>query len=369
MPLHSVLTVVRYSEIGTKGDNRGFFEELLARNIMAKLNEHGISGKINIEQARLVIETESDIGFILSKIFGVSSFSVAERVNSTQEEIERKISEIRIHGSFRVSVNRRSKDFPLTSQDFASKLGEIILDNNPSAKVDLHNYDVNIGVDIGKDFTYIYTKSEQGPGGIPVRTQGKGVVLISGGIDSPVAAYMMLKRGMEISLIHYFQSSRLLEKVFRNKELLEQYSPYPIEIKIMDHRKLLGPTVLKLRERKEERWTCIFCKRIMYEEAEKYAREIGAKAIVTGENLGQVASQTLDNLATIEEKIDIPIFRPLIGFDKIEIEQISERIGAFDIFLSVSSSCDCYFLPPRPRTRSNIDDLKLIENNMRTGIE
>jgi len=359
-----VLTLVRYSEIGTKGDNRGFFEELLARNIKAKLNEYDIRSKIDIEQSRLVIETDRDISFILSKVFGIASFSIVERVNSNPEEIERKISMLSIEGKFRVSVNRRSKDFPFTSQEYASKLGEIILNNNPKATVDLHNYEKNIGVDIGKDYTYIYTKTEEGPGGIPVRTQGRGVVLISGGIDSPVAAYMMLKRGMEISLIHYFQSSRLLEKVFRNKELLEQYSPYPIEIKIMDHRKLLGPTVLKLKQRGEEKWTCIFCKRIMYEEAEKYAKEINAKAIITGENLGQVASQTLDNLNTIEEKIQMPIFRPLIGFDKIEIEKISEKIGAFDIFLSVASSCDCYFLPPRPRTRSNIEDLKVIENEM-----
>ncbi len=364
MPFPYVLTLVRYSEIGTKGDNRGFFEELLARNIMAKLNEFGIEAKIEIEQTRLIIDTPVDISSILSTVFGIASFSVAERVNSTTKDIEERISDIRINGTFRVSVNRRYKEFPYTSQDYSSRLGEIILSNNPEARVDLHNYEFNIGVDIGREHTYIYTKSQEGPGGIPVRTQGRGVVLISGGIDSPVAAYMMLKRGMEISLIHYFQSARLLEKVFRNKELLEKYSPYPIEIKIMDHRKLLGPTVLKLREKGEEKWTCIFCKRIMYEEAQKYAEEIGAKAIVTGENLGQVASQTLDNLNTIEEKITIPVFRPLIGFDKIEIERMSEKIGAFDIFLSIPSSCDCYFLPSRPRTRSKIEDLKIIENDM-----
>ena len=359
-----MLTLARYSEIGTKGDNRGYFEELLARNIMAKLNENGIKGKVNIEQTRLIVETDNRIDHILSKVFGISSFSPVDRVRTDPDSIESFVSSIKISGPFRVSVNRRDKNFPFTSQDYSAHLGELILNNNPGAKVDLHNFETKVGVDIGRDFTYVYTETFPGPGGIPVRTQGKGVLLISGGIDSPVAGYLMLKRGMELSLIHYFQSSRLLEKVFRNKELLETYSPYPIEIKIMDHRKLLGPTVLKLRANKEERWTCLFCKRIMYDEGEKYAKEVGAKAIITGEDLGQVASQTLDNLNTIEEKISMPVFRPLIGFDKIEIEEISQRIGAYDIFLSISSSCDCYFLPPRPRTKSNIEDLKIIENKI-----
>lgn len=356
-----MLTLVRYSEIGTKGDNRSYFEELLARNIMAKLNENSIRANVRREETRLIVESEVSVSHILSRVFGISSFSIVERVNSTVEDIEKIVSSKEIKGKFRVTVNRRSKDFPMTSQEFSARLGELVLNLNKDAKVDLFNYDTNIGVDIGSEYTYVYFNVIQGPGGLPVRSQGKGVALISGGIDSPVASYLMLKRGMELNLIHYFQSSRLLEKVFRNKELLEQYSPYPIEIKIMDHRKMIGKTVMELRKNKQERWTCIFCKREMYQEGENYAREIGAKAIVTGEDLGQVASQTLDNLNTIEEKITMPIFRPLIGFDKIEIEKISEKIGAFDIFLSDTASCDCYFLPPRPRTKSSIEEMKEIE--------
>lgn len=356
-----MLTLVRYSEIGTKGDNRNYFEELLARNIMAKLNENSISGKVKREETRLIVETDIPIGHILSRVFGISSFSIVDRVKSTVEAIESLVLSREVKGKFRVTVNRRDKNFPITSQEFSARLGEIVLRLNNEAKVDLFDYETNIGVDIGSKNSYIYYQVSQGPGGIPVRSQGKGVALISGGIDSPVASYLMMKRGMEISLIHYFQSSRLLEKVFRNKELLEQYSPYPIEIKIMDHRKMIGKTVMELRKSKQERWTCIFCKRAMYQEGENYAKEIGAKAIITGEDLGQVASQTLDNLNTIEEKISMPIFRPLIGFDKIEIEKISEKIGAFDIFLSESTSCDCHFLPPRPRTRSNIQEMKEIE--------
>ncbi|MEM0128490.1 MAG: tRNA uracil 4-sulfurtransferase ThiI [Thermoplasmatales archaeon] len=359
-----MFTLVRYSEIGTKGDNRGYFEELLRRNIMAKLNENSIWGEVGIEESRLVIESHEPLEGILSKIFGISSFSVATRVNSTPDEIEDALSGISVKGSFRVTVNRRDKSFPFTSQEYSARLGELILSRNPGAKVSLRDYDVNVGVDIGSRFTYIYDNSLSGPGGMPVRSQGKGVALISGGIDSPVAAYMMMKRGMELSLIHYFQSSRLLEKVIRNKEFLEQFSPYPIEIKIVDHRKMIGKTVMELRKRGEERWTCIFCKREMYREGEKYAVEIGAKGIITGEDLGQVASQTLENLNTIEEKTTIPVFRPLIGFDKLEIEQLSEKIGLFDIFLSDTTSCDCYFLPPRPRTRSSIEEFKLIEEKI-----
>lgn len=356
-----MLYLIRYSEIGTKGDNRSFFEGLLARNLKAKMNEKGIKGEVNVEQARLIVKTDSEISDILKKTFGIASFSVAERINPDPQIIKNFFSNIKIDKKFRVTVNRRSKNFPYTSQDFAGVLGEIVKNNNPNARVDLENYEINLGLDIGDDWAYFYDNITDGPGGIPVRSQGKGVVLISGGIDSPVAAYMMLKRGMEISLIHYFQSSRLLEKVFRNKELLEEYSPYPIEIKIVDHRKLLGPTVLKLRKEGKEKWTCIFCKNLMYKEAEKYAREIGAKAIVTGENLGQVASQTLDNLATIESDFHFPIFRPLIGFDKLEIERISEKIGAFDIFVSIPSSCDCFFLPPRPKTRSDTEEFLKLE--------
>jgi len=356
-----MLYLIRYSEIGTKGDNRSFFEGLLARNIKAKMNEKGISGDIKIEQARLVVNTETNINDILKKTFGIASFSIVKKINPNPDDIKSFFSNLKVDKKFRVSVNRRSKNFPYSSQEFAGILGEIVLKNNPQAKVDLENYDINLGLDIGDDWSYFYDNIYDGPGGIPVRSQGKGVVLISGGIDSPVAAYLMLKRGMEISLIHYFQSSRLLEKVFRNKELLEEYSPYPIEIKIVDHRKLLGPTVLKLRKEGKERWTCLFCKNLMYKEAEKYAKEIGARAIVTGENLGQVASQTLDNLATIESDFHFPIFRPLIGFDKLEIEKISEKIGAFDIFISVASSCDCFFLPPRPKTRSDSSEFLELE--------
>jgi thiamine biosynthesis protein ThiI len=356
-----VLTLIRYSEIGTKGDNRSYFEELLARNIMAKLNENSIRGSVKTEESRLIAETEERIDHIISKVFGISSFSVVERIASDPDEIQMRISQMRIEGKFRVTVNRRDKNFPVTSQEFSAKLGEVILKSNPEAMVDLFNYDKNIGVDIGSRYAYIYDETTQGAGGMPVRSQGKGVALISGGIDSPVAAYMMMKRGMELSLIHYFQSSRLLEKVFRNKELLEQYSPYPIEIKIMDHRKMIGETVKELRKNGEQRWTCIFCKREMYKEGENYAREIGGKAIITGEDLGQVASQTLDNINTIEEKISIPVFRPLIGFDKIEIENLSEKIGAFNIFLSDTTSCDCYFLPSRPRTKSSLEEMKEVE--------
>jgi len=356
-----MLCLIDTQRHGTKGDNRSFFEGLLARNIKAKMNEKGISGDIKIEQARLVVNTETNINDILKKTFGIASFSIVKKINTNPDEIKSFFSNLKVDKKFRVSVNRRSKNFPYSSQEFAGILGEIVLKNNPQAKVDLENYDINLGLDIGDDWSYFYDNIYDGPGGIPVRSQGKGVVLISGGIDSPVAAYLMLKRGMEISLIHYFQSSRLLEKVFRNKELLEEYSPYPIEIKIVDHRKLLGPTVLKLRKEGKERWTCLFCKNLMYKEAEKYAKEIGARAIVTGENLGQVASQTLDNLATIESDFHFPIFRPLIGFDKLEIERISEKIGAFDIFISVASSCDCFFLPPRPKTRSDSSEFLELE--------
>jgi len=359
-----VFTLVRYSEIGTKGDNRGYFEELLRRNIMAKLNENSIRAEVDIEESRLIVNSESNVNHILSKVFGISSFSPAVRVNSTVEEIEREVSKLVIDRKFRVTVNRRSKSFPFTSQEFSGRLGELILRGNENAKVDLTGYEINVGVDIGSKFTYIYDKVIEGPGGMPVRSQGKGVALISGGIDSPVAAYMMMKRGMELSLIHYFQSSRLLEKVIRNKEFLEQYSPYPIELKIIDHRKMIGKTVMELRKRGEERWTCIFCKRAMYEEGEKYAKEIGARGIITGEDLGQVASQTIENLNTIEEKISVPVFRPLIGFDKLEIEQLSEKIGLFDIFLSDTTSCDCYFLPPRPRTRSTIEEFRIVQEKI-----
>ncbi|MGC8644648.1 MAG: tRNA uracil 4-sulfurtransferase ThiI [Thermoplasmata archaeon] len=359
-----MFTLVRYSEIGTKGDNRGYFEELLRRNIMAKMNERSVRGEVSIEESRLIVESEGNVEHILSKVFGISSFSPAVRVNSTVEDIEREISKLAIRGKFRVTVNRRNKNFPYTSQEFSAHLGELVLKKNDSATVDLKGFDVNIGVDIGSRFTYIYDRVIEGPGGMPVRSQGKGVALISGGIDSPVAAYMMMKRGMELSLIHYFQSSRLLEKVIRNKEFLEQYSPYPIEMKIVDHRKMIGKTVMELRRNGEERWTCIFCKRAMYAEGEKYAKEIGARGIITGEDLGQVASQTLENLNTIEEKISVPVFRPLIGFDKLEIEQLSEKIGLFDIFLSDTASCDCYFLPPRPRTRSTLEEFRVVQEKI-----
>ncbi|MGB9815933.1 MAG: tRNA sulfurtransferase, partial [Thermoplasmata archaeon] len=206
-----------------------------------------------------------------------------------------------------------------------------------------------------------------GPGGIPYGIEGKIIMLISGGIDSPVASYLLMKRGADPTFLHFKTNDEILSKVRRLIEILETYSPKSLDLIVEDHGNLLKDIIYNLESIGERRWTCVFCKYSMLRRADSIAREIGALGIGTGESLGQVASQTLNNIAAENLATTLPVFRPLIGFDKIEIEEMARKIGTYGISISFHG-CGCPFLPRHPITNASLERFKdLMERVMEKG--
>jgi thiamine biosynthesis protein ThiI len=258
--------------------------------------------------------------------------------------------------SFRVRARRSDKTFPHISPEIDRIAGEAIVEAT-NGRVDLsNNADVTIGVEVGVDAALVYGRVVPAPGGLPVGTEGRVVALLSGGIDSPVAAWMMMKRGCGVIPLHLATSDEETAKVLDNIAVLERYS-YGWQLKpiIRSHAEAVGPIAERLHAIGEERWTCLFCKRALLQAAVKVAVELNAHGIVMGDALGQVASQTLPNMEVVSYGIEKPILRPLIGMDKTEIVDLARRIGTFET--STRSQAPCAFLPPNPITSASVDRL------------
>ena len=262
--------------------------------------------------------------------------------------------------TFKVDTNRADKSFPMKSPEISMKVGGIILRNFEDIKVDVHNPETYVYVDIKQSAAYVYTDRIRGYGGLPIGTNGKGLLLLSGGIDSPVAGFMMAKRGVEISCVHYhsypFTSERAEEKV---KELAQILSRYMGKIKMF--------SVNLLNIQKEINKKCpedemtILSRRFMMRIAEKIADYHGFNALITGENLGQVASQTIYGLNVTNRAVNLPVFRPLIGFDKVDIIKLAKDIETFETSIQPFEDCCTVFLPKHPVTRPKIEDIEKSE--------
>jgi thiamine biosynthesis protein ThiI len=365
----ALILVRMVGEIGVKGKNRGAFVKRLRRNMRDALKKNGVSGRVWSENQRAYVEVEETDRETaldaLRHVFGIASLSPVSRVATDIDAIRTEaLALVERAGltpdkSYRVATRRADKSFPLTSPEVnlhvGSAIGEATL-----ARVDLSDSaDVTVGIEIRQEGTTLYGQIIPGPGGMPIGTQGRAFVLLSGGIDSPVAAWLMMRRGCGIIPLHFSQSEVEEQKALENCELLSQWS-YGWDIKpiVVSHHEALAPVAEKLYHMGEERWTCLFCKRAMIAKAIELAPQYRVQAVIMGDSLGQVASQTLDNMAAITWGATLPILRPLIAYDKDQITAIARQIGSFDI--STAESVSCPFLPSRPLTRAHMDRLQEI---------
>ncbi len=354
------MIIVRYGEIGTKSKRtRKNIEAVLIKNI------RHVTGKarINQEFGRIFVESDStEFAEKVARVFGVVSTSVAVKTTAERKDILKegtKLAKKIIKKGDTFAVNaRRTGEQDYTSQDIEVELGAKIVEAT-GAKVKLKNPDRTIHVEIRDKDAYIFDTIIKGVGGLPLGSQGRVIVLLSGGIDSPAASWMMMKRGVEIICVH-MDNSRLFGDFSRLRatEAIEELSKWDGKIKTY-----LVPQCDILEEiRKSGKLTCVLCKRTMLQAAEIIARREGAKAIITGDNLGQVASQTLDNLCVIDRAVETPVLRPLIGMDKMDIVKLAQKIGTYDI--SIQFAPCCWGPPKYPATKSTMKIVRMAESGI-----
>ncbi len=363
---------VSVGELALKGLNRKYFEDTLIRqikNITVDLGAPYIykgQGKIYIEGEEKYFD---QIINRVRKIFGIVYISPCIRVEKSMDNIIKgsieafkEILEKKDFGTFKVITNRVDKNFSIKSPEVSSKIGAIILKNFEKIRVDVHNPDVCLYIDI-KDKCYIYTQRFKGYGGLPVGTNGEGLLLLSGGIDSPVAGFLMAKRGVKINAIHYhsypFTSERAEEKV---KTLAKILSIYTGEINFYSVNILQIQKAINKKCPPEE--MTILSRRFMMRIAEKVAIDNNINALITGESLGQVASQTIHGIGVINAAVSLPILRPLIGLDKVEIIDMARDIETYETSILPYDDCCTLFLPKHPVTRPKIDNIEKSEEKL-----
>ncbi len=363
--------IVRCGETALKGQNKSYFEKMLVERIKKLLKKYdGISVKRNegliFVRAGENIEKDKLIKDI-SKAFGVASISPAVETNSNMEDIfeaasayMKEIIDTRGIKTFKVEAKRADKGFPVKSPDIAREVGGAVLKACKVLSVDVHNPDVYLYVDVRKNNSYIYSEKIKAFGGLPLGTNGKGLVLLSGGIDSPVAAFMMAKRGMMIEAIHFhsypYTSQRAQEKV---KELASKLAIYCSRFKM--HVINLLPIQERIVQNCPEDETTILVRRFMMKIAEKVAEEKGCDMLITGESLGQVASQTSASLVCTDDAVKVPVMRPLIALDKVDIMEIAKDIGTYEISIQPYEDCCTVFLPKHPVTKPRLEKILLSE--------
>lgn len=352
--------LLRYSEIALKSlPVRRRWEDVLITNLQKALP----GCKVRKSWGRIWLEGPVD-PVKLKKVFGIVSFSECERCSL--QEMDSYIMDFCMRADLDKAKTfalrlRRVGDHPFTSHEKTVELADKILERFPNLKVNLDNPDVAIYVEIRDNDCYLYRDVIKGAGGLPLGVEGKLVALFSGGIDSPVAAWMMMKRGCKIIPVYAdltsFSSEGALKKAEAVIETLKAYQP-DIELRVVKD-DFLSRAKLVMRKYDLENYTCLICKRHMYRLAESIAMEVGAKGIVTGESLGQVASQTLDNLFVLDSAISMPIYRPLIGFDKVEAEGIARKIGTFEPSTMPVEGCNA--VPYKPATKGKLEKALKIE--------
>ncbi len=358
--------IIRYSEIHLKGNNRDFFESALISNIKTVLKEYQYD--FARSNARYIIrnfdeEKLNEITDKVKNVFGVHSLSVAEEVDSVYDEIVAAALKYSPNfGSFKVSTNRADKRFPMQSMKVSAEIGGKILEKKPALTVDLFNPDNVIYIDIRENGkTFVYSQTIKAVNGMPVGTGGKGIVMLSGGIDSPVAAYMMAKRGMSLRAVHFhsfpFTSLQAKQKVLDLAKIVKKYT-LRMTVDVVSFTEIQTA----IHEKCPEEYMITIMRRFMMRIAERLARINGAGAVITGESLGQVASQTLESITSTNSVASIPVFRPLIGFDKDEIIEISQKIGAFETSILPYEDCCTIFLPKRPVTKPRLSAVEKVES-------
>ena len=358
--------IIRYSEIHLKGNNKEYFESALISNLKTALK--GFDLQFGRSNARYVLRNFDEsltpqIIDCVKNVFGVHSLSVAEEVPSTLEDIRAAaIALAPKRGSFKVSTNRADKRFPLHSMDLSAEIGGDVLENNSALTVNLHNPDHVINIDIRENGkTFVFRDVIRGVNGMPVGTGGKAVAMLSGGIDSPVAMYMMAKRGMSLRAVHFhsfpYTSVQAKQKVLDLAAIVKKYT-LRMTVDVVSFTEIQTA----IHERCPEEYMITIMRRFMMRIAEKLARINGCGAVVTGESLGQVASQTLESITSTNAVAHIPVFRPLIGFDKEEIIDIAHKIGTYETSILPYEDCCTIFLPKRPVTKPRLSAVEKVES-------
>lgn len=358
------LIMIKYGELSTKKGNRNFFIKTLSKNIKDKLSE--IELTITSDMSRMYIEydekDEVEIQDKLSKVFGIFEYIVADKIASELDEIEAKILEIlalKDFKTFKVETKRSDKSFPILSTEFSAKMGGAVL-KNFDVKVDLHNPDIKVYVEIRTDASYIYTEPIKALGGYPVGVAGKAMLLLSGGIDSPVAGYLALKRGIALEAI-YFESLPHTSIQAREKviSLAKKLSVYGNDIKLH----VLPFTELQeaIYKNLDPAYGVTIMRRMMYRISRILASKRNCLALVTGESVGQVASQTLSSLQVINAVTSYPIIRPVSCLDKIEIIDISKKIDTYETSIIPYEDCCALFLPKHPVINPKMEKCEELE--------
>lgn len=359
--------LIKYAEIGTKGKNRYVFEEIMCKRMRARLKPLG-RFEVRREYGRIFVEAFSDYDYedvmkVLTTIFGIVGVCPVKVVEELSYEA---ISEAVVahvaeeyndkHFTFKVNARRNNKTFPKTSMELNCDLGADLLQAYPDMKVDIHKPDVFINVEV-RNVTYIYSQIIPGPGGLPVGTNGRGMTLLSGGIDSPVAAYMIAKRGVEIEAVYFhappFTSEQARTKVIDLAKIVSKYSGV-IKLHVVP----FTDVQLAIYDNCPHDELTIIMKRIMYQIAQEIALKEDCQCLITGESIGQVSSQTTQSLLVIDSAIDkLPVFRPCIGMDKQEIIDISEKIGTYETSILPYEDCCTTFVAQHPVTKPKMEQI------------
>ncbi len=362
--------IVHYDEIGLKGNNRGFFEQRLIDNLAEKIKIYGLNGSISKNFGRFKIglanfpnkDEKDSWKKVLDTTFGIAYYgfgfqTITEGEDESLKEAIRFLAKDTEFETFRITTSRANKNFPMTSMEVNHMLGGTVLRNFENKKVKLKNPDIAFYVEILGKHAFCYAGKQRGAGGLPIGSAGKGLVLISGGIDSPVAAYYMAKRGMNLQFIHFHSypqtSQKSVDKVRQLTQKLTQFHPY-LKLHMCPFLEIQKEILKNI----PDKFRIIFYRRIMLKIAERLAKKIGAKGLVTGESLSQVASQTIENMTVIHEAVEImPILQPLVGFDKSEIIDVAKRIDTFQTSIKPHDDCCTVFMPKSPETRGKLDEV------------
>jgi len=367
------IILIKLGEIVLKGLNRRSFEDTLIKNLRNRISK---AGKFNIKIAQSTItaepqDAECDMELaceIVGKTFGIAAYSRACKAEKNIGDIQRTAAEylaqeLEDAESFKVEAKRSDKKFELKSPQICELTGGYILEKYPHLRVDVRKPDITVTVEVRDFCAYIRGEAIKGAGGIPVGTGGKAAILISGGIDSPVAAYTMAKRGVELTAVHFasppYTSQRAEEKVCRLLEIVSGYAGrmnmYTVPFTEIQE---------QIKEKCPEELFTIIMRRFMMRISERIARENDCSALITGESLGQVASQTIKAIGCTDIVCDMPVFRPLIGMDKDEIVVISRKIGTFETSIEPYEDCCTVFTPKHPRTKPVLKYVEQAENEL-----
>jgi thiamine biosynthesis protein ThiI len=366
--------LIKYGEIGVKGKNRYIFEDALVRQIRYALKKIDGDFKISKENGRIYATAESEFDYdeaveALKTVFGIIGICPVvqiedkgfdELADTVVKYIDSAYKDKNI--SFKVNARRARKNFPMNSMEINAELGHRILEAFPEMSVDVHKPDVLLQVEIRNKIN-IYSVEIPGPGGMPIGTAGKAMLLLSGGIDSPVAGYMVAKRGVQIEATYFhappYTSERAKQKVIDLAKLVAKYAG-PITLNIVNFTDIQ----LAIYEKCPHDELTIIMRRYMMKIAEKLGEETGCMGLVTGESIGQVASQTMQSLYCTNEVCTMPVFRPVIGFDKQEIIDVSEKIGTYETSILPFEDCCTIFVAKHPVTKPNLKIIKRDEHNL-----